>query len=246
MLKLTNVHKSLGGRPVLNSFSLEVPDGESVALLGLSGSGKTTVLKSICGLLLPDLGEVSIDGTVMSAATRTQLRRKLGYVVQDGGLFPHLTLRENLSLIGREVGLSETSIREKTSELAKLTQLTGPLLDRYPREVSGGQRQRVGLMRALFLDPSYLLLDEPLGALDPITRRELQGELKELFRRLQKTVILVTHDLFEATELGDRLVLLNEGRIVQSGQMQDFQTAPQSEFVRRFVGAQDFQRKARP
>lgn len=244
MLVIRNLHKALGNRPILQGFHLEVQSGESVALLGLSGSGKTTVLKSICGLLLPDRGEVSIDGIVMDESTRSQLRRELGYVVQDGGLFPHLTLQENLGLVGREAGMSEQDILKKTEELAQLTQLQFDLLKRYPREVSGGQRQRVGLMRALFLDPSYLLMDEPLGALDPITRSELQFELKEMFRRLKKTVVLVTHDLFEARELGDRLILLNEGLIVQEGKMDDLLRSPANDFVKRFVSAQHFQQRA--
>lgn len=238
MLTLTNLHKSLGTRPVLQGFNLRVEAGETVALLGLSGSGKTTVLKLISGLLLPDQGEIYFGDRKLEEASLRELRRQIGYVIQDGGLFPHLTLLENLELVGREAGLTETEILTRTQDLVTLTQLDHHILSRYPRQVSGGQRQRVGIMRALFLNPDYLLLDEPLGALDPITRRELQDELKTLFRRLSKSVVLVTHDLLEARYLADRIILLDAGKIAQQGSMADIIESPASDFVRKFVQSQ--------
>ena len=239
MISIQNLCKSLGGKAILRGFALEVQDGESVALLGLSGSGKTTILKCLCGLLLPDEGSITFDGVPLTAESRTQLRQRMGYVIQDGGLFPHLTLKQNLSIVGEETGMPEAEIEAKTRELAQLVKLPYEILARYPKQVSGGQRQRVGLMRALFLNPSYLLLDEPLGALDPITRRELQGELKELIVRLGKTVILVTHDLLEARRLSKRIILLENGAISQQGSMEDLIHHPANDFVRRFVQAQD-------
>jgi osmoprotectant transport system ATP-binding protein len=238
MLIIDHVQKSLGGKTILKDLSLQVAQGERVALLGLSGSGKTTILKTVCGLILPDQGKLSFNGQPITPETLRGIRQQIGYVVQDGGLFPHLTLFENLALVGREAGLSPDAIEAKARELSGLTQLSFTLLQRFPRQVSGGQRQRVGLMRALFLNPNYLLLDEPLGALDPITRRELQVELKDLFIKLNKTVLLVTHDLFEAKHLADRIILLNEGSIAQEGRMEDLIERPASDFVRRFVQAQ--------
>jgi osmoprotectant transport system ATP-binding protein len=182
---------------------------------------------------------IQFNSTELKPENVKKIRQTLGYVIQDGGLFPHLTLLENVELIGREANLNDGTISSKTKELASLVKLPFEILHRYPRQVSGGQRQRVGLMRALFLDPSYLLLDEPLGALDPITRYELQNELKELFGRLNKTVILVTHDLTEARRLCQRIVLLNDGFIVQDATMQELIQNPSSDFVRRFLQAQD-------
>lgn len=239
MISIENLKKSLGGRPVLHGLTIEVPAGQSVALLGISGSGKTTLLKCLCGILDPDSGTIQFNSLALNLKTRNKIRTTLGYVIQDGGLFPHLTLLENVELIGREANLTEGAISCRTEELAALVKLPLEILKRYPRQVSGGQRQRVGLMRALFLDPSYLFLDEPLGALDPITRHELQDELKELFQRLKKTVILVTHDLTEARRLGQRIILLNEGLISQDGSMQELVERPANEFVRRFLRAQD-------
>jgi len=239
MIHIENLKKSLGGKSVLHGLTLDIPVGLSLALLVISGSGKTTLLKCLCGILKPDSGMIQFNSTELKPENVKKIRQTLGYVIQDGGLFPHLTLLENVELIGREANLNDGTISSKTKELASLVKLPFEILHRYPRQVSGGQRQRVGLMRALFLDPSYLLLDEPLGALDPITRYELQNELKELFGRLNKTVILVTHDLTEARRLCQRIVLLNDGFIVQDATMQELIQNPSSDFVRRFLQAQD-------
>lgn len=223
---------------MLSKLSFSVPEGASVALLGLSGSGKTTALKLICGLLKPDEGSVLVEGRNLGSAELLAVRRRMGYVIQDGGLFPHLSAFGNLALVGRELGWTEERILARAKELADMTQIPFSALSRYPRELSGGQRQRVGIMRALLLDPPILLLDEPLGALDPITRSELQDELKSLFTSLRKTVVLVTHDLFEAGFLAESILLLNRGQIAQCGTMEKLLKNPADDFVRRFVRAQ--------
>jgi osmoprotectant transport system ATP-binding protein len=238
MILMQNVSKSFGRTMVLNDLTFTVPAGETVALLGLSGSGKTTALKLVCGLHFPDQGFVEVAGERLAADRLLELRRGLGYVIQDGGLFPHLTAFGNLSLVGNEAGWDKSRIRSRVDELAELTKIPAAALQRYPRELSGGQRQRVGLMRALLLDPAILLLDEPMGALDPITRAELQDELKDLFSRLGKTVLLVTHDLFEAGHLAGKILLLNQGRIAQAGPLEELVKRPADEFVGRFVRSQ--------
>lgn len=238
MIQLRNLSIAFDGKTVLHELNLTVTKGESVALLGLSGSGKTTALKTIAGLITPQTGSVMVGNELLTPVSVGKVRRHLGYVIQDGGLFPHLTLFQNLALVGAEAGLTPAEINSRVAVLATLTKLSPEILARYPRQVSGGQRQRVGLMRALLLDPDYLLLDEPLGALDPITRRELQDELKEIFSGLGKTVVLVTHDLFEADHLAQRIVLLDGGSIAQEGKMEDLIERPANDFVRRFVRAQ--------
>lgn len=238
MISLQRVTKKYHGTPVLADLSLEVAEGETVALLGLSGSGKTTALKLVCGLAFPDQGEVSVQGLRVSVAHLPEVRARIGYVAQNGGLFPHLTAAENIALAGQPAGWDAARVRARTEELATLTQIPRELLDRYPGQLSGGQRQRIGIMRALLRDPPVLLLDEPMGALDPITRSELQDELKQLFARLQKTVLLVTHDLFEAGHLARRILLLNHGRIAQTGSMAELMQSPADPFVRQFVNSQ--------
>lgn len=238
MIHLQNISKSFGKKVVLKNFSLKVRKGETVALLGLSGSGKTTALKAICGLHVPDGGEIIIDGLTLKPETLRSIRSKMGYVIQDGGLFPHLTARQNITVVGEEANFNKEEINARIERLARMTKIPLDLMDRYPRELSGGQRQRIGIMRALFLDPEILLMDEPMGALDPITRKELQDELKILFQTLEKTVVMVTHDLFEAMYLADRILLLSEGSVLQEGSMDDLLHKPATEFVSQFVKAQ--------
>ena len=238
MILVDRISKSFSGIPVLRDLTFSVGEGETIALLGLSGSGKTTALKTICGLHVPDEGKIVLNGEILNQDNLNKLRRQIGYVIQDGGLFPHLTAHGNLSLVGLEAGMSEVKLQERITELAEMTKIPLDLLKQYPRQLSGGQRQRIGIMRALLLDPNYLLLDEPMGALDPITREELQSELKELFKRLGKTVVLVTHDLYEAMHLSRRIILLNEGKIAQEGHMDELINNPSNEFVKRFVKAQ--------
>jgi len=235
---LTGIRKTFDDALVLDGLDLDIEPATTVALIGPSGCGKSTLLRLMNGLLTPDAGTVAFDGQAMEGAALTPARRRIGYVVQEGGLFAHLTARKNVTLLGRRLGWSSTHARARADELATMVQLDTALLDRYPHELSGGQRQRIALMRALAADPEALLLDEPLGALDPMVRADLQDELRDLFKRLKKTVVLVTHDLAEAAYLAERVVLLHDGRIAQDGAPDSMMREPASDFVRRFVNAQ--------
>ncbi|WP_037089052.1 ATP-binding cassette domain-containing protein, partial [Rhodanobacter sp. OR444] len=205
---LVQAGKRYGRLQALEQVTLAFAAGTTTALIGSSGSGKSTVLRLLLGLEWPDHGHVEIDGQPLQRADVLPLRRRVGYVIQDGGLFPHLTALGNLALLPRYLGWDRERIRQRAEQLAALTHLPANVLERYPAELSGGQRQRVALMRALMADPDALLLDEPLGALDPVVRHELQDELKQIFNQLGKTVIVVTHDLAEAAWFAERLVLL--------------------------------------
>ncbi len=235
---MEHASKHYGAVPALDDISLAFATGSATALIGSSGSGKSTVLRLLLGLEWPDQGRVKADGRVLERGDVLALRRRVGYVTQDGGLFPHLTALGNLALLPRHLGWSVQRIGQRAEELAELTHLPANVLERYPAELSGGQRQRVALMRGLMMDPDALLLDEPLGALDPIVRHELQDELKSIFDQLGKTVIVVTHDLAEAAWFAGRLVLLRGGRVVQDGRFEDLRDRPASPFVTHFVEAQ--------
>ena len=241
MFALDAVAKSFGAAEVLHDVSLTVEPGTTAALIGPSGCGKSTLLRLLLGLITPDSGRVRVGGedlAGLSAGELNRVRHRVGYVVQDGGLFPHLSVRGNVTLLARHLGTPAAQIAARVQSLCMLCRFDPDLLDRRPAELSGGQRQRVGLMRALFTDPEALLMDEPLGALDPIVRDELQGDLRSLFDRLGKTVVLVTHDLAEAARLSDDLVLLNAGRVAQRGRYEDLRDRPAGPFVTRFVTAQ--------
>jgi osmoprotectant transport system ATP-binding protein len=238
MVVLDNVSKSYNGHTAVAPVSLEFESQRVTVLIGPSGCGKSTLLRMIVGLIPPDTGRVLIGGETLTPGNILQLRHGIGYVIQEGGLFPHLTAEENVALLPRFLKWEPSRISARLAELANLTRLADPLLQRYPRDLSGGQRQRVSIMRALMLDPPLLLLDEPLGALDPITRYELQEELKRIFGVLGKTVVLVTHDMIEAAHFGDRIVLLRDGRIVQQGTLTELQERPAEPFVRDFMRAQ--------
>lgn len=235
MLVLSRVSKRYGEITALRTSDLDVARGHTTCLVGPSGCGKTTLLQIAMGLIAPDGGTVRIDGELLDKHNARRLRQRMGYVIQEGGLFPHLTARENVSLMARYLGISGERIEARLVELAELTRFPASGLDRYPLELSGGQRQRVALMRALMLDPEVLLLDEPLGALDPMIRFDLQIELRELFRRLGKTVVLVSHDMYEAGFLGDAMVVLHDGRIVQRGTLAELLERPADAFVERFL-----------
>jgi osmoprotectant transport system ATP-binding protein len=238
MIQLRGVRKSLGGSEVLRRIDLDIPAGRRTVLLGPSGCGKSTLLRLILGLLWPDAGTVTVDGRPLEVGSVLAVRRRMGYVVQDGGLFPHLTAAGNVSIVARYLGWTADRIEGRLHELAALCRLPEEFLPRYPAQLSGGQRQRVGLMRALMLDPAVLLFDEPLGALDPLVRAELQDDLRDAFRALGKTVVLVTHDLAEAVFFADEIVLLKDGRIVQRGTAADLARAPAEPFVTQFIKAQ--------
>ncbi len=234
---LQGVTRAFGVVRAVDDVSLAFPRGRTSILIGSSGSGKSTVLRLLVGLEWPNAGQVFCDGEPLRRDTLLAVRRRVGYVIQEGGLFPHLTVLGNLSLLSRHLGWSKTRIRERTFELAELTHLHADLLPRFPAELSGGQRQRVALMRALMLDPPTLLLDEPLGALDPLVRHNLQDDLREIFERLGKTVIMVTHDMAEAAFFGTRLILMRRGQVLQDGSLEDFRNAPADDFVREFLAA---------
>jgi len=232
------VSKVFGNDVAASDINLEIPRGQITALIGPSGCGKSTILRLIVGLLTPDTGEIQFDGDPIAPGTIMKIRRRLGYVIQDGGLFPHLTARRNLALQSNLFGKNRDEIEKRIAELCALTKFPSNGLGRYPLELSGGQRQRVSLMRALMLSPELLLLDEPFAALDPLVRVNLQRDLKGICAQLQQTVLVVTHDLPEAAFLANDIVLVNEGRIVQRGSIADLRAKPANEFAREFISAQ--------
>src|SRR5438067_3826007 len=238
LVQLVGVSKTFGAAAAVHGTDLSIERGKTTVLIGPSGCGKSTLLRLIIGLIQPDDGEIQFDGTQLLADKIGIVRRRVGYVIQEGGLFPHLTARGNVLLMARHLRRDENEMRSRLSELCALTRFPENLLQRYSGELSGGQRQRVSLMRALMLSPELLLLDEPLGALDPLVRAALQKDLKEIFARLQQTALLVTHDLSEAAYFGDEIVLMNEGRIVQRGSIVDLREKPASDFVCEFINAQ--------
>jgi osmoprotectant transport system ATP-binding protein len=238
MLELCRVSKRLGGAEVLRGIDLTAAAGVTTVLIGPSGCGKSTVLRLMLGLLAPDGGVVRVGGAEVGPRTVDAVRARTGYVIQDGGLFPHLSARDNVTLMARHRGWDAMRIQRRVDELVALTRFPGDALARFPVELSGGQRQRVSLMRALMLDPDVILLDEPMAALDPLVRADLQADLRAIFRALGKTVVLVTHDLTEAGRLGDTIVLMREGAVVQAGALTELVRNPRDEFVSHFINAQ--------
>jgi len=238
MIHVENVSKSFDGSTALESISLTFRRAETSVLIGPSGCGKSTLLKLLLGLIPVDRGRIEFDDLELSDNTVRQIRQRAGYVIQEGGLFPHLTARENITLLARSLGWTNERLSKRISEIAETAQLPLNKLASYPSQLSGGQRQRVSLMRALMLDPDVLLLDEPLGALDPLIRSELQTDLKTIFESLGKTVVMVTHDLAEAAYFADEIILLRDGQIVQSGSFEELRQAPVEDFVTRFFNAQ--------
>ena len=222
VIEFRSVSCQVGGTQVLRELSLQVRAGEIFVLLGRSGSGKSTTLKLINRLLSPSSGEVLVNGVANSDTDLIRLRRSIGYVIQEIGLFPHFTVARNIGLVPRIEGWEEARIRARVGELLKMVGLAEGLGSRYPHQLSGGQRQRVGVARALAADPEILLMDEPFGALDPLTRDELQREFLSLQQRLGKTVLFVTHDLHEALRLGSRIALMEAGRLVLSLAPEEF------------------------
>ena len=237
IIELRGVVKRYGAVEALRATTLSLGVGANV-LLGPSGSGKSTLLRLLTGLSRPSAGEVLLWGQVLAPRTIGPLRRRLGYVIQEGGLFPHLTAGANVTLAARYFGWDARRIENRLEELSALTHFPRDGMARFPAQLSGGQRQRVSLMRALMLGPELLLLDEPLGALDPMIRAELRADLREIFKVLGQTVVLVTHDLVEAEFFADRVVLLRDGGIVQQGPLRDLVERPVDPFVTRFIKAQ--------
>ncbi len=234
LIRFENVTKRFGTHVALNDVTLDVTAGELLVVIGRSGSGKTTLLRCVNGLVLADAGRVSVGGTVVAAGDLTALRRTIGYVIQSGGLFPHMTVAENVSIIGRANGEAPGRRKARAAEVLATVGLDG-LHGRYAGELSGGQRQRVGIARALYADPPIMLLDEPFAAVDPIARMDLQDEFARLHRQLRKTMIFVTHDVEEALYLGDRIVVFDDGRIVQVDTPKALREHPASEYIARFL-----------
>ena len=237
-IEIENLRKSYDGAVALDVDRLSIESRATLALIGPSGCGKSTLLRLVAGLIEPDRGSVTIAGTRMSRASRRPLQLRMGYVIQEGGLFPHLSARENVALVARDLGWPAARITERTGELLELTQIPRELLGRYPAQLSGGQRQRVALMRALMLDPEVLLLDEPLAALDPMIRSDLQLELRRIFERLRKTVLFVTHDMAEAAYIAGEMAIMRAGKILQRGALRDLIRNPADPFVTEFIRAQ--------
>lgn len=248
MIRLDGVSVRLGrgsnATQVLDRLDLEIPRGATVALVGPSGCGKSTVLRTILGLIAPDRGAVTVDGVEVGGATRGEVRRRAGFVIQDGGLFPHLTGRRNAALPMLRERWDPARIDERLRVLADLVELDAAALGRYPIELSGGQRQRIALMRAIALEPDVLLLDEPLGALDPRIRWRLQRLLKSLFEQLGTTVVLVTHDLAEADWFTDDIALLHAGRVRRRGPLAEIARDRDDDFVQAFVESHEHLRLA--
>jgi osmoprotectant transport system ATP-binding protein len=238
MISIRNIRKSFADKEVLKGINLDIPKGKTIALIGPSGCGKSTLLRIVMGLISQDSGDIEIQGKAVSKENILSLRQKMGYVIQRGGLFPHLSARDNCTLVTNYLGWKEAEIESRLNELCELVRIENSLLDQKPDQLSGGQAQRISLIRALMLDPDIILLDEPLGSIDPLVRHELQTDLKQIFRKLNKTVLMVTHDLGEAAFLGNKIVLMKEGEIVQQGDIQDIIKNPASAFVERFVTAQ--------
>ncbi len=237
-LELSNVSKKYGELTAVHPLDLDVESHKTYALIGPSGCGKSTVLKLAIGLLRADTGTVRVDGEHLAESNVLKLRQRIGYVIQDGGLFPHMTTRQNTCVMAQFLAWDNNRIEARLEWLSDLVRLPKDAMSRYPIQLSGGQRQRVSLMRALMLDPDLLLMDEPLGALDPMIRRDLQVDLRQIFRELDKTVVIVTHDLNEAAYFSDEVILMRDGRVVQRGSIARLMETPADEFVTRFILAQ--------
>lgn len=237
MIAVQNISKTYDQK-VLKGVSLDISSGQTVSLIGPSGCGKSTLLRIVMGLIDADSGRVLINEQQLTQQNVLDLRRQMGYVIQSGGLFPHLTARENLTLVTGFLGWEKKRENQRIDELCELTNISPSDLDRPPDGLSGGQAQRISLMRALMLDPDIILLDEPLGSIDPLVRYELQRDLKSIFKKLQKTVLLVTHDLGEAAFLGDQIALMKSGDIIQQGAIDEIINHPANAFVEKFVNAQ--------
>ncbi|EAH1309331.1 ATP-binding cassette domain-containing protein, partial [Listeria monocytogenes] len=235
MLKFEHVTKTYkGGKKAVNDLTLNIDKGEFVCFIGPSGCGKTTTMKMINRLIEPTEGKIFINDKDIMAEDPVKLRRSIGYVIQQIGLMPHMTIRENIVLVPKLLKWSEEKKQERAKELIKLVDLPEEFLDRYPYELSGGQQQRIGVLRALAAEQNLILMDEPFGALDPITRDSLQEEFKNLQKELGKTIIFVTHDMDEAIKLADRIVIMKDGEIVQFDTPDEILRNPANSFVEDF------------
>ncbi|NRG48059.1 betaine/proline/choline family ABC transporter ATP-binding protein [Bacillus sp. CRN 9] len=237
MLKFDHVSKVYkGGKKAVNDLNLEFNKGEFIVFIGPSGCGKTTTMKMINRLIEPSEGTIYINNEDIMKKDPVKLRREIGYVIQQIGLFPHMTIQENISLVLKLLKWPEEKRKARAKELLSLVDMTPDYLDRYPHELSGGQQQRIGVLRALAADQPLILMDEPFGALDPITRDSLQDEFKKLQKKLGKTIVFVTHDMDEALKLADKIVILRGGQLVQCGTPDEILREPANEFVEEFIG----------
>lgn len=238
MIQFCNVTKEYRGNPVLKNLNMEIQEGELTVIIGPSGCGKTTTLKMINRLIPITDGKILIDGKDINEMDKVKMRRNIGYVIQQGGLFPHMTIKDNIEVIEKIEKKDPKKILEKTHSLMEMVDLDPEVyLDRYPIEMSGGQRQRIGVIRALANDPDIILFDEPFSALDPVTRSNLQDELMEMQTKIKKTMVFVTHDMDEAIKIADRICILKDGNIVQFDKTENILRNPANDFVKNFVGA---------
>ena len=244
MIKLESITKSYGELTAVKDLTLEVKEGEFVVLLGPSGCGKTTTLKMINRLIIPTSGRIYVEGQDISTVNPIELRRQIGYVIQRIGLLPHMTISDNIALVPRLKGWSKDKRIKRADELLDMVDLDPETYrDKYPHQLSGGERQRVGVARALAVDPPILLMDEPFGALDPITRVQLQDEFLKLEEQVKKTVVFVTHDMDEAVRLADRIVIMDDGQLHQYATPMEMLRHPADEFVAQFMGGDRFFRQ---
>ena len=238
MIELRSISKSYGNQTVFQDLDLTFQNGKTYTIIGQSGCGKSTIIRIIAGLVEAENGSIYLNNSELTDSNKNLFRKKIGYVIQDGGLFPHLTAKQNIELQSKYFNYPLDQIQVGMNYLLALTKFSSTLLNKYPSQLSGGEKQRVALMRSLMMDPDILLLDEPLGALDPMIRSDLQIELKNIFTKLNKTVVLVTHDLNEAAFFADEIVLLNKGIIEQQDSVRNFFNNPKSEYVHKFISAQ--------
>ena len=236
MIEFVDVNKNFGEYHIIKNLSMKIKKGKITVIIGSSGCGKTTTLKMINKLIIPTSGKIYIDGEDISQKDTIKLRRNIGYVIQQTGLFPHMTVKENIELIAKIENIDKNKMNMRTRELMKMINLDyEKFSERYPLELSGGQQQRVGVARAFALDPAIILMDEPFSAVDPISRRQLQDELVAIQKKLEKTIVFVTHDIQEAVKIADKICLLNNGEIMQYDTPENIIKNPKNDFVRKFV-----------
>ncbi|MBS4537613.1 betaine/proline/choline family ABC transporter ATP-binding protein [Clostridium sp. D2Q-11] len=241
IVEFKNISKDYGdGKLAVDDLNLQINEGDFVTLIGPSGCGKTTTLKFINGLIEPSAGEIYVEGKELSKWNKIELRRKIGYVIQQVGLFPHLSIQDNITYVLKIKGIDKTNRKKRAEELIELVGLNKDHLSKYPRELSGGQQQRVGVARALAADPPIILMDEPFGAIDEITRKKLQDELIMIHKKLNKTIVFVTHDIHEAMKLGNRIVLLKEGKLITAGSREDIFFNQENNYLNKFFGIKSF------
>lgn len=237
MVRFENVSMAYGENEVLKNLNLHIQEGQLVVLIGPSGCGKTTTLQLINRLLKAAEGKVYVDGKDVSQTDPVALRRSIGYVIQEIGLFPHMTIQQNIEIVPKLLGWDAERCAQRSKELIKLVHMDERYLSCYPSELSGGQQQRIGLLRALAAEPPIILMDEPFGALDPITREALQEEIMLLHKELKKTIVFVTHDMEEAIKIADLIVLMKDGEVVQAASPAEMLRNPANEYVEKFIGA---------